>query len=83
MQGGRGRGNRDEAGGGDGLSGIDPLCAHCAERSGPAPYPWQPFVVQPNCLSYISCTFEDDLHCKRQWTESQTPAMVPPSVRGS
>lgn len=66
-----GRGNRDEAGGGDGLGGIDPLCAHCAERSVPAPYPWQPFVVQPNCLSYISCTFENEPHCKRQWTESR------------
>lgn len=63
-------GNLDEAGGGDGLSGIDPQCAHCAERSVPAQYPWQPNVDQPNCGLTVCCRLAGSKQLKLQYTYS-------------
>lgn len=61
-----GRGNRDEAGGGDGLSGIDPLCAHCAERQKDLFQPqihgnrlWSSLIAH-----LISALLKNDLRCK-------------------
>lgn len=91
MQGGRGRGNCDEAGGGDelsGIDGIDPLCAHCAEKQKDLFQPhihgnrlWSSLIAYPTSTALLKMIHTGSV--SGQNLTIRTPAMVSPSVRGS